>query len=271
MLHPECKRLGIPLVAELGDPVCATYTPKRWVGRALRLEREVCSAADRIVVTSEATRQLLVERHRLASEKIIVITQGFPRQASTKPFERKGFDYRLRLVFTGRFYPFRDPQALLEAVGLVPEVELHLASGPVDRPLPPNVFAVGELTHSDALNLQASADVLVNIANEGMPQIPGKFFEYLGWSKPVLHIACRGDDEQAGLLRDLRRGWVVDNETNRIAELLRGLVDLHRCGGLTDGLDLSSGAVEQFSWARIADRFALVIRDAVEEKCGVKP
>lgn len=275
MLHRVCRQAGIPMIAELGDPVCAPYTPDRWRGQALRLESQICRNADHVVVTCEATRLLLRQRHGIDATRITVLTQGFPVRASLDRSERAPSRESLRLVFTGRFYPFRDPGALLAAVGQVPGVELLIASGPnlgnSRTALPANVRVLGELPHADALRMQASAHVLVNIANEGLPQIPGKFFEYFAQPTPILHLSCSGPDEQAELLRKLQRGWSVANDVDAIVALLNDLLARHRAGQLSDGLDLSDASVEAFAWPQIGRRFAGIVRAAADSFRGRSP
>lgn len=270
MLHRACRRAGVPMVAELGDPVCAPYTPWRWRRKALRLESQVCRNADHVVVTCEATRTLLRQRHGIDPARISVLTQGFPMRAALQVGARDFVRGPLRMVFTGRFYPFRDPGALLAAVKRVPGVELVIASGPdignARSLLPANVRSLGELPHREALHVQASAHVLVNIANEGLPQIPGKFFEYFSQPTPILHLACSGQDEQAELLRRLKRGWVVANDSGSIVAILEELLAKHRAGRLTDGLELSGESVEEFAWPRIGRRFAGIVRDAAASR-----
>lgn len=263
MLHRLCRQTGARVIAELGDPVCAPYTPMRWKRKAFRLESQICRSADHVVVTCEATRALLRKRHGISRERISVLTQGFLKAASR--IEPQPTTGPLRLAYTGRFYPFRDPAALLAAVAALPDVELLIASPPTpgtaQRNLPPNVRVLGELPHAEALHMQATAHVLVNIANEGLPQIPGKFFEYFALPRPILHVACSGEDEQADLLRKMKRGWVVSNDESSITALLHELLTKHRDDQLTKGLDLANASVEAYAWTSIASRFALIVRN----------
>src|SRR5690554_2668241 len=52
-LGMSAQRLGFAWVADLGDPVCAAYTPRRWRRRALALEARVTASADYVLVTNE--------------------------------------------------------------------------------------------------------------------------------------------------------------------------------------------------------------------------
>jgi glycosyl transferase family 4 len=263
LLAPIVQAAGVPWIAELGDPVCANYTPRRWRAQAAALQARICAGAAHVVLSSQATLEQLARDSGLDPRKASVLHQGFDRDVALSPAARS--DAKLRLVYTGRFYRFRDPAALYAAVARTPGVELLIAQPPgggSPAALPPNVIAVGEVRHARALELQASADVLVNIGNTAMPQLPGKFFEYFGLPTPVLHLTASAPDEQAGLLAQLRRGWVVRNDADAIAAQLQELLTLHRAGRLHEGLDLSAGPVADHAWPRIAGRFAdLVARE----------
>lgn len=260
LLSPLVASAGVPWIAELGDPVLACYTPRRWRQRAHQLQRQVCREAAHVVLSSQATLDHLVQEAGLDRGRATVVYQGH------EPIVKRGASVpgRLRLVYTGRFYPFRDPRPLYAAVARVPEVDLVVAQpqGIARGGLPRNVSVVGELSHAQALELQASADVLVNIGNDGLPQLPGKFFEYLGLPTPILHLTNARDDEQALLLSELRRGWVVENEEAEIVARLRALLQLHVGGRLHDGLDLSEAAAARFAWDEAGRRFAALVAEA---------
>lgn len=255
---------GIPVVVELGDPVFAPYTPRKWRKQALQLESLVCAIADRIVVTCEVTRQLLLARHDPAPGKIVVLTQGFDvvaeKRGSANP------DAPLRLVYTGRFYSFRRPDALIEAVAGMHGVELVIVAASesdwLPRSLPSNVRVTGELPQQDAIRAQEAADILVNIANEGLPQVPGKFYEYLGQPVPILHLFSDDGDERTALLHRLGRGWSIANEASAIGVFLRDAVEKHRAGTLRIGLDMDNKSVDAYSWTSIGRGFSDTIRAA---------
>lgn len=262
-----CETRGIPFVLELADPVLAPYTPRRWRRKAWRLEADVCRRAAGIVVTSDATARLLAERHAIGLEKFEVVTQGFdPPQAAGKGAP-PGDASPLQLVYCGRFYPFRDPTPLFDAVASLPsQVEWRLATPGIPVAFArnpgqvPNILDLGFLSHARSLALQAGADVLVNFANADPRQIPGKFFEYLGAGKPILHISAHEEaDEQARMLLALRRGWVLPPDAGVIAAHLSALAGRRRAGQLEAELDLGMDKVQRYSWPMLGSQFAATI------------
>lgn len=251
-LGAHANRLGFPWIADLGDPVCASYTAQRWHRRAWKLEQRVVGAADLVLVTNDATRRLLVSRHGLEPTRCEVLPNGYddrrPRSEDTAstPFT---FDSRwLELVYAGRLYGYRSPRPLLQAVSATPGVRLTMVI-----PDPPSgegaaaLFSeVGErlrvsgpLPHAQVLGLLERADVLVNFGDEGQPvRTPAKLFEYFGIPRPILHVHSQGADAAAELLSDVERGWISNNDPESLATRLGQLVQEKRAGRLTHGLSL---------------------------------
>ncbi|MGO1719404.1 MAG: hypothetical protein ACTHZI_04340, partial [Luteimonas sp.] len=113
--------------------------------------------------------------------------------------------------------------------------------------------------------LQRRADVLVNVANDDMTQVPGKFYEYLGSGRPILHLG-NGTDPTADMIGRLGRGWVCSNEPDAIGALLGKLADSQARGSLDHGLSLDAGDVEEFSWKQIALRLDPLLRAAGRDR-----
>lgn len=277
LLGRVCDELGVTFIAELGDPVLAPYTPGKWVEKAFELEHSVCTRACLVVVTSDATAQLLQKRHGASVARVSVISQGFePTPAGN---DEGGAGHAeggalLRLVYSGRFYPFRDPTPLFEAIAVSDkDVELQIATPEIPAWLGPiaastsNIVDRGFLPHAESLELQKSADILVNFANADSAQVPGKFYEYLGMCRPILHITPHPEsDPQAALVAKLKRGWVLRPESGQIADEIRRLLDLARLGKLDEGLDLSMSSVMAYSWDALGHEFAMDIGRALDKK-----
>jgi glycosyltransferase involved in cell wall biosynthesis len=250
----------VPWLVDLGDPVLAPYTPARWRSYARRLEAAVCESAGLISATTEATRQLLIKRHGVEPEKIFVLTQGYddalPVDLSWEP-PRVTKERWLELLYTGRFYAFRDPTALLEAVLLQDRVRLTIIAPEISEShkrlvarSEGRIVYMGEQSHSTVLESQRHCDVLVNIGNDLEAQSPGKLFEYFGSGKPILHCYSRNDDPSVGLLEDLGRGWSCRNATGEIASLLQQMVSPPYV--LFSSLSDKREVLEVFGWSRIA-------------------
>lgn len=271
---------GLPWLADLGDPVLAPYTPWRWRRRAKSLERTVWRTADAVTVTTEATAEMLQRRHGAGRGPCVVLPQGFaatgPEEDS--PFRDMFLHDQLELLYTGSFYRFREPGALVEAVVATPGVRLTIASMRVPPEVvalaerhPHNLRLLGFLPHTEVLALQRAADVLVNISNLDPCQIPGKFFEYLGSGRPVLHLGPRGGDHAADLLRRAGAGWVCENDGPAIAAAVAALRNDKGGGRLGAGLARDDAILARYRWDRIAEACEAVLSVVVQARLASMP
>lgn len=265
------RQKGYPWIADLGDPVLAPYTPRRWRRRAGQLEREVCVAANLVTVTTEAAAGALSRRHGLSSDRSLVLTQGFSRRGGTPaPMPPFAGGRPLELLYTGSLYRFRTITPLIKAVERTPGIRLNIASIAVPADVlaasrrSPSVRLLGFLPHAQAIEWQERSDVLINLANDEHCQIPGKFYEYLGAGRPILHIG-EGHDAAADLLLGIRRGWFCSRDPEELERLLVQLVGDARSGAFGAGLDLSAEAVSDFDWkvisGRLNDRMTTLIAE----------
>ncbi|WP_101924859.1 MULTISPECIES: glycosyltransferase [Luteimonas] len=254
------KRAGYRWIADLGDPVLASYTPSQWQARSERVERAMCREADLISVTTDATLDLLRRRHA-RNGPMLVLPQGFDDRRDRQPDAPALFEpHRLELFYSGSFYQFRRPDALLAALHAHPALRLNIASVTVPEAVleaaarhPDRIRLLGFLPHTSVLALQRSADVLVNIANDDATQIPGKVNEYLGARRPILNLGA-GRDPASTMIESLRRGYNCANDSDAIATLLARLADAKQAARLGDGLDLSLEPIQHVSWRELAAR-----------------
>lgn len=264
----EASKRGYPWIADLGDPVLAPYTHPRWKRRAHTLEAETWRNADHVLVTSSATLSLLSARHG-SREDLTVITQGHdcPSDVPTRRTSRAdGNPVRLELLYTGSFYSFRDPTALLRAVVETAGVRLSIASVSLPDSVrelaqkhPQSLRLLGFLPHAEAVQWQRGSDILVNIANADPQQIPGKFFEYLGSGRPILHLRADVPDEAAVLIEEHGLGWVVDQNDFTLKRTVRELLLKFRLGELERGLRHQSFDRDRYSWSTLGKRVSDVV------------
>lgn len=261
----EAKHRGYPWVADLGDPVLAPYTPRRWRRRARELEARVLDEADHVLVTAEPAATLLHQRHG-GIVPVSLVTQGFDEQFPSISSRPNMPQATLELLYAGTFYVFRDPRALVNAVLDVPGVRLNIAGGnlppwmqDVAARHPESLRLLGRVAHRQLLALQREVDVLVNLANADPSQIPGKFYEYLGAGRPVLHLLADDEpDTTAVLLQKLRRGTV--SRPNEIRQNLEQMALAQSRAELEAGLDLGPAAAERWSWTASGSRLDGVLR-----------
>lgn len=270
-LWTEVDALGIPWGVDLADPVLAPYTRRHWRNRARRLEADLVRNARMVSVTNEETARMLEERHCRGKAGFNVLPQGYVESG-----EGQGTpSVNLVLVYTGRFYRFRPPNALIAAVLKIDGIQLRIA-GPelpaevIDaaRHQPDRIQLLGGLEHEQTLLAQREADVLVSVGNQGTPQTPGKVIEYFGASRPILHLAGDGSDPIPALLASLRRGVGCANTVPEVSAALERLSMLKRSGILDSEFDLRANAVAEYSWRRIGEQFAGLVATMLRPASG---
>ena len=263
------KEAGYPWLVDMGDPVLSFYTPARWRRLAGRIESWTCANADHVLVTTEAARSLLRSRYALAESRVSVLSQGFDPPGAVPadvPLPVQFEPGLLELVYTGSFYTFRNGMPLVEAVARTPGTRLTVATRTPPEWLlqaadrhPDALRLAGFMTQPQAVALQRGADVLVNVANSDPVHVPGKFYEYLGAGRPILHLGEMEGDAAAELLRTRQRGLVVPNTTAAIAEALDSLAQRKRGGGLDQSFELGPESVAQYSWRALGSALAGVL------------
>lgn len=268
---------GLPLAVDMGDPVLATYTPPKWRGKALALERAVCDAATLVTVTTDAAVKLLLQRHSgLRPERTATITQGFDPSFDAVQGDRVvEFDpKRLELLYTGSFYSFRRAEALLSAVTCTPGVRLSVAT--INAPdylqkaaeqNPESIRIVGFLPHRAALEAQRRCDVLVNLANADPVQVPGKVFEYLGAGRPLLHLRGPDQDATGAVITQLQAGWDLATDESAIVGAFLQMQQLKKDAALHERA-ADRAAVAKYGWPALAQQWTGRLQDLLHPQSG---
>lgn len=268
---------GLPLAADMGDPVLAAYTPPKWHGKALALERAVCEAATLVTVTTDAAAKLLLQRHSgLTPERIATITQGFdPSFGAVQGDRLIEFDpERLELLYTGSFYSFRRAEALFSAVMGTAGVRLSVATIKAPDYLqkaaeqnPESIRIVGFLPHRAALEAQRRCDVLVNLANADPVQVPGKVFEYLGAGRPLLHLRGAEQDATGAVITQLQAGWDLAADESAIVEALQQMLLLKKSAALYERA-ADRASVAKYGWPALAQEWTGRLQGLLHPQSG---
>ncbi len=199
-----------------------------------------------------------------------VLEQGFDERVPAQPHQAGDAKAPLELLYSGSFYSFRDPSMLVKAVLAIPGIRLSIASANLPDWLlaeaiayPDQLRLLGCVPHRQLLDLQRKADVLVNLANQDPAQVPGKFYEYFGAGRPILHVRAVDQDAASALLGKLQRGWSIPGTREGIVNALTSLRLQHESGGLHAGLDVSADSVAPWSWSAAAARLEMMLNEAV--------
>ncbi len=209
------RRLGAPLVAYHAGGSPAGYL-------AAPVRRRTLPHADLLIASSEAERDLLVDRFGVAPERVRVIltpidTDAFRPIAREQACAVTGLDpARRRFLYVGRLSPEKGVGPLLEAFARAagPDAELVIAGdGPLGPQLraraaalaPARIRFVGWTSPERLANLYNAADCLVLASSrEGFPAVVG---EATACGTPVLASRVGGVSE---LVVDGESGWLFE-------------------------------------------------------------
>src|SRR5690606_11048821 len=148
--------------------------------KAMMLEARVTAMADTVVVTNEATRVLLIDRHGLQRDRCVVVTNGYDDRRADHGLPAAGVpefdDDRLELIYAGRLYGYRDPAPLLQAVAastgvrltlVVPDPPPGAAGDMMTEAAGDRLRILGPMPHAQVQAMLERADVLVNFGDHG--------------------------------------------------------------------------------------------------------
>lgn len=252
-------------IGDFSDPMFAFYTPQLRQPIDKRIQGILLKHMDRILVTNQKLKEdFLCQYPFLWNDRICILTQGFDHRIWKETEVPAKYGDKLRLVYTGTFYPGeRDPIELFKALRDLEELNVEfIIAGRNDEVirdarqyglLGNKVIYLGYLKYEDSIRVQNEGDILVHIGNKSPNQVPGKIYEYLGARKPILAIFKNPNDEIKDLILSLGRGIVTPNESSKIKECISSLWDLFRKGKLHSSFNLSLEDVYQYSWGSLSN------------------
>lgn len=234
----------LPWIADFRDPMIVndTYPSdplERWTKK--RIEAMTMRCATRCIFTTEHAAQLHRNRYPFASEKCIVIPNGFDNDAfcNSTPSRFGVPGDKLLLLHSGLIYPKeRDPTTFFQALaklideGLLQRDKICIRfRGPVHDKLMAEIAAkfgiedvidiAPPIPYREAISEMSGADMLLVFqGTQFNPQVPAKIYEYLRAGPKVLGIV----DHQGNAAAELRKfpGTALAdiNDSNEIATVL---------------------------------------------------
>jgi hypothetical protein len=273
------RHTGAPWVAEYRDPwsVAPPQLGSRPAIREVidrRLDHTIVTTAQRVVVTSEATRELFLQAFsELAPSAIDVVRNGWEGRHDDRAPQPEA---PMTLVYSGSLLKSAWAEPLLLALEQIharapgsvvlevlgPEAPWEAALGVVKGDA--SFVRLRGMVPREAMPARlVRASVLVVLQPRASLQqyVPGKAYEYLGARRPVLALIPE-DGEVAGLLArhgDVRR--VAAGTPGAFRAQLETLLDEHR-GGLLQGARVEWEAVETLSRMTQAGKLADILAAA---------
>ncbi len=255
------KLTGVRLIIDFRDPWARSpwHDSERTANRFERwkhqkivdLERWVINQADRVILITEEMRRDFVQNYPdIPVEKFQLFNNGFDPENLPEnlngaiPMEAQRD--RVRFIHAGSLYKHRDPLPILQAlqnllesgriprekieflfVGAVTEHQQHTKALSRQMGLDDVVKYLSKVSYQKSLEYMANSDVLILLQPVTKLQLPGKFYDYICWDKPILAVA--EEDSATKNIVNERFGLFVN--FNDIRDIERGIAFLYENPG----------------------------------------
>lgn len=237
------------------------------------LEKKILSVADKIIVTTEQTKELFMEKYKI-DEKIIVIPNSYdPSDFLDKVNAEK--EDKFVITYTGNFYGPRSPEPFLKALklldkerGIDSKIKVKLIGligkfrGLISRyQLESVVQVIDTLPRKNTIDHLFLSDVLLLIDAPNDKEsvfLPSKLLDYINIKKPILAIVPRGPS--ADVVRLTKTGIIVSPEDiNGIKNAIKHYYELYKNSKLEINPDWKE--IEKYS----AKNYAKILVNTIEK------
>ena len=274
------RQLDLPWLADFRDPWTTIHyhkslrLTKASERKHKKLEASVLNNASVVTVTSPTTKK---EFQEITKKPIEVITNGY----ESKEEISASLDKKFSLVHIGSLLSERNPIVLWEVLSeLISEnknfandFQLKLAGTISDSVvesiksygLEPNLDLLGYISHSEALQMQHNAQVLLLLEidrEETRAIIPGKLFEYFAAQRPIVALGPKGSDIE-GLIIETNSGAFFNySEQKDLKAKITQLYSRFKEGRL----DVNSKNISKYSRKNLTKKMAETIQRTICKK-----
>ena len=233
------KRMtNVPWVADLRDPIIFNIGSVNWKGieRAVyrSLEKLTIKNADAIITNTKAARDELTLKCK--HKKVFCIQNSFDED-DFKELDKGKFP-KFTISHLGTVYGFRNSEALFESLATLHrignispddfEVRFYgindnVLSATIEKYRMWELVKIEPLvTHRASLEIMNRSHMLLLLKGfnaNGLGQVPGKLFEYIGTGNPILYIGPK-KCEAAEIVRDVGKNYIVGDDGNKIKDAI---------------------------------------------------
>lgn len=270
------KRFGVKWIADFRDPWTTIGYHKELrlsessQQRHIKMERDVLTTADSIIVTSPTTK---AEFEQLTDKPVTVITNGYDVELIAKePLEEK-----FTLAHIGSFLSERNPKILWESLSelvnedaefkdyfelkLIGAVSQEVLTSIEQYGLTDYVNNMGYVSHSEAVKQQRKSQVLLLVEIDSPDTrciIPGKLFEYMASERPIVGIGPQQADF-ADIIRTTNSGVFVDyTEKEKLKDTFKSYFEQF----MGEGLKAHAIGLQQYSRRNLTKQLADLLKQS---------
>ena len=277
LLRISCSNL----VIDIGDPPYSCYFSKLKVydGIYRKILNKIFLKTSGVVYTGYSPKFCLEKKFHVLRQKMsTVIYQGYPVLLPSK-FAKYSFNTRkIKLFFAGNFIEvIREPILLSRILKeFKDDIDfIHVGNdywfSLFRKQLGDSYIYLGKLPHEKVINLYKKIDVLLYLGNSTSCQLSGKYFEYLGTKKPILHVYQNFQDDTLKIFSIMPFGFSSFYEELCLRLTFKRLISSFKTGRLPSccraGFD---DIVSVFSWRSLAKSYLSFLEELVEasRKCN---
>lgn len=192
------KRVNIPICLFMLDPYSSHYTKKKYRFLFEIKEFLVCRKADRIFTTKLIKEEYLKSKILRFLRKKIIITE-FPL-INKKVFKISKSNKKIKIGYFGTLYSdIRNPVEIVDALSRLKPYDFEIDFYTLLYGFPhdfketfeekyPFVHMYDMVDNSIVDNIINDYDILLNLGNQIMNQMPSKILDYINTGKPILNI-----------------------------------------------------------------------------------
>lgn len=277
---------NLPWIVLFGDPWTqnpyVSYSNAWTKRRHEAIEKRILSTADRVVVTTEQTKKLLMDKYDI-SDKVIVLPNTYDSTElddQLRWVESEPKWSRFTIVHTGNFYGSRSPEPLFKAIRLLIDRRPELADqiqvrlvgsiGPFRHlimryKLKSVVQLINFLPRREMFKEVRRSDILLLIDAPSYQEsifLPAKLIEYIKSQKPIIGITPPG--AAADVIYQTKTGKVVSPaDISAITQAISDYYDLYKKSNLRIYPDWSK--IEKYSASRYAHSLSQLLDSLIQK------
>lgn len=280
------RKLKLPWIAGFRDPWTGFISsPKRWFLPAAidrKMEYSVFSESDAVECAWEGIIKDAIGKYPdLDKSKFYHVPNGF--DSSDFPMIENVKNEKFTLTYSGSLYGRRNPSSLFEALESLirlgeinpnefilrfvgrfgAEVEEMFARASFRN----SIETISYVPHKKSIEYLILSDSLLLIVDESKESeeiVPGKVYEYIGVSKPIIAIAHK-DSAIAKLMEETGSGIVAhQSEVEKIASIFKKYFDDWKTGNSTFRPDKE--LIKSYERREAAGKLAELLENLTENK-----
>jgi len=254
LLRPRTK-----VLFDVSDSYAMLVRPRSRILSNVVLCLELLAASMSDAFTTVSSNQLAVFEAAKLKRVRIVMNTPLPMHG-LKPRVQNKNQMKFRIVYAGIIIEDRGLLQLCEATKEIDDIELIVAGRVNSRKMVTKITEfshvkyVGQLSHEEALKLQASADLIPVLYDLKTPinriAMPNKIFEAMMLGVPIITNVTHLVD----MVKDFQCGLAVDYDNIKTIKQAILYLKSHPEIGLRMGLNGKRAFALKFNWSRMEER-----------------